>query len=99
MTKGPKPTKILDPIDGLFYNYFDRNLNSISSSKPTYYLLKTLPEQMPHYLFPQAMNLSQKRRKKSEKKTFSRQIFEIDFALEQVAVHGKIHRHHHHHWL
>ena len=38
-------------------------------------------------------------KKKKKKKTFSRQIFEIDFALEQVAVHGKNHRHHHHHWL
>ena len=66
-------------------------VNSMSKSKQAF-VGKTLPEQMPQYLFPQA-------KKKQKKKTFSRQIFEIDFALEQVAVHGKIHRHHHHHWL
>jgi hypothetical protein len=45
-------------------------------------LKKHLPEQIPQYLFHQ-----DKKRKK--KKTFSSQIFEINFALEQVAFHGK----------
>ena len=66
-------------------------VNSISESKQAFV--------EKHYQNKCHNICSLKQKKKKKKKTFSRQIFEIDFALEQVAVHGKNHRHHHHHWL